>query len=130
MRTVEGEPVPVDQWAALDGVAVIVTEEWEYPETETDPETEDDEDATYDDEAEAVKVYRQMWVVPDIEASGLSHRSRVGRNDADLDDGPEDHDTEADGAADDEDEEHSEGRVSGRHAHKERGGRTTERMGG
>src|SRR3546814_13577979 len=79
MRTVEGEPVPVDQWAALDGVAVIVTEEWEYPETETDPETEDDEDATYDDEAEAVKVDRPRLVVTDIEAHGLTHRSRVGR---------------------------------------------------
>src|SRR3546814_16752356 len=99
MRTVEGEPVPVDQWAALDGVAVIVTEEWEYPETETDPETEDDEDATYDDEAEAVKVYRQMWVVTDIEASGLINRSRVGRTDDDLADGPAAHDPQARAAA-------------------------------
>src|SRR3546814_11383875 len=63
MRTVEGEPVPVDQWAALDGVAVIVTEEWEYPETETDPETEDDEDAPYDEEAKAVTVSRQRWEI-------------------------------------------------------------------
>lgn len=110
MRTVEGEPVPVDQWAALDGVAVIVTEEWEYPETETDPETEDDEDATYDDEAEAVKVYRQMWVVTDIEASGLIHRSRVGRTDDDLGDGPEAHDPEADAAAEAEAEERREER--------------------
>src|SRR3546814_15957067 len=98
MRTVEGEPVPVDQWAALDGVAVIVTEEWEYPETETDPETEDDEDATYDDEAEAVKVYRQMWVVTDIEASGIIQRSRVGRTDDDLGDGTEAPDPPADAA--------------------------------
>lgn len=94
MRTVEGEPVPVDQWAALDGVAVIVTEEWEYPGTET--EDERDEEATYNDEAEAVKVYRQMWVVTDVEASGLIHRSRVGRTDDDLgDDDTEAHDPEA-----------------------------------
>lgn len=110
MRTVEGQPVPVDQWAALDGVAVIVTEEWEYPETETDPETEGDEDATYDDEAEAVKVYRQMWVVTDIEASGLIHRSRVGRTDNDLGDDPETHGPEADAAAEAEAEERREER--------------------
>lgn len=114
MRTVEGEPVPVDQWAALDGVAVIVTEEWEYPEAKTDPEAEGDEDGTYDDEAEAVKVYRQMWVVTDIEASGLIHRSRVGRTDDDLGDDlgddPETHDPEADAAAEAEAEERREER--------------------
>ena len=75
MRTPEGEPVPVEEWPNLSGVAVIVTEEWEYPEPEA---TEGDD--------EPVKVYRPVWVVTDVEASGLVHRSRVGRGDDDQGD--------------------------------------------
>src|SRR3546814_7483486 len=51
-----------------------------------------------------------MWVVTDIEASGLIHRSRVGRTDDDLGDGPEAHDPEADAAAEAEAEERREER--------------------
>ena len=76
---------------------MIVTEDWEYPEPEA---TEGDEDADEDeatDEAESdepVKVYRQMWVVTDIEASGLVHRSRVGRTDDSQGDDTDAHDDE------------------------------------
>jgi len=101
MRTPEGEPVPVEEWPNLSGVAVIVTEDWEYPEPE-DAEGEEDADADADDDedeyADPVKVYRQTWVVTDIEASGLVHRSRVGRTDDDQGDDAEAHDPGTDAA--------------------------------
>nr|AAV52095.1 putative ParB partitioning protein [Nocardioides sp. JS614] len=100
MRTPEGEPVPVEEWPSLSGVAVIITEDWECPEPEA---TEADDDADDEDEyADPVKVYRQMWVVTDIEASGLIHRSRVGRTGEGQGDNTEAHDAEADAAAETE----------------------------
>src|SRR3546814_12179243 len=70
-----------------------------------------DKDATDDDESEAKKVYRQIWVGTDIEASGLIHRSRVRHTDDDLGDGPKAHDPEADAAAEAEAEERREERL-------------------
>ena len=100
MRTPEGEPVPVEEWPTLSGVAVIVTEDWEYPEPEVTEVTQGEDDADDADEyAEPVKVFRQVWVVTDIEASGLVHRSRVGRTDGDHGEDVEGHDAEADAAA-------------------------------
>jgi len=101
MRTPEGEPVPVEQWPNLPGVAVIVTEDWEYPEPEHDDESTDDGDdeTTYEAEYdEPVKVYGQTWVVTDIEASGLVHRSRIGRDD-NLDETTDEPSDEDDAAA-------------------------------
>ncbi len=43
-------------------------------------------------------MYRQVWVVTDIEASGLVHRSRVGRTDGDQGEDAEGHDAGADAA--------------------------------
>lgn len=97
MRTPEGGPVPVEEWPNLSGVAVIVTEDWEYPEPEA-TEGEEDADDNEDEYAEPVKVYRQIWVVTDIEASGLVHRSRVGRTDDDRGDDAEAHDPGTDAA--------------------------------
>ena len=34
LRTPEGGPVPVEWWPNLPGVAVVVTEDWDYPEPE------------------------------------------------------------------------------------------------
>jgi ParB family chromosome partitioning protein len=100
MRTPEGEPVPVEDWPNLSGVAVIVTEDWEYPEADDSAGEGDDEDEAYSAEYdEPVKFYRQMWIVTDIEASGLVQRSRVGRTDDDQGDDTEAHDAEADSTA-------------------------------
>lgn len=95
MRTPEGEPVPIEEWPNLSGVAVIVTEDWEYPEPEATGGEDDGDDDEY---AEPVKVYRLLWVVTDIEASGLVHRSRVGRTDDDQGDDAEAHDPGTDSA--------------------------------
>ncbi len=77
MRTPEGEPVPVEDWPSVPGAAVVLSEEWEYPEPTADAES-DGEEAGGDDEddPEPVKVYTATWVVTDPEASGLVHRSR------------------------------------------------------
>ncbi|MDN5898474.1 MAG: ParB N-terminal domain-containing protein [Brachybacterium sp.] len=72
MRTPEGDAVPSEQWATVSGVAVIVTEDWEYP-----TPTQDDEDEDEDTIHEAIKVYGQMWIVTDEQASGLVHRSQI-----------------------------------------------------
>jgi ParB family chromosome partitioning protein len=98
MRTPEGEPVPVEEWPNLSGVALIVTEDWEYPEPEATEGEDDADDADAYEYAEPVKVYRLLWVVTDIEASGLVHRSRVGRTDDDQGDDAEAHDPGTDAA--------------------------------
>lgn len=83
LRTSEGEPVPADEWANLPSAAVIVVEEWQYPEDETNDESEDesgeqaseddayDEDDSgdgFDEDVEPVKVYVPVWVVTDSAA--------------------------------------------------------------
>lgn len=93
MRTPEGEPVPEEEWPNVVSAAVIVTEEWEYPEPdEADEDAQgdaevDDEDAYEAGYVEPVKVYRPVWVVTDVEASGLVHRSQAsGSEDEDQSD--------------------------------------------
>lgn len=66
MRTPEGDPVPPEDWPNVAGVAVIVEDDVEYPE----PEEGADDDADWPD---PVTVYRPVWVVTDVEASGLTH---------------------------------------------------------
>ena len=87
LRTADGDPVPEDEWGSVPGAAVLVTEEWQYPDDETDPDnpaTDDGEDSQedredtgdddgYDDEdrddVEPVKVYVPVWVLPDTGAA-------------------------------------------------------------
>lgn len=82
LRTPEGDPVPVEDWPSVTGAAVILTEEWDYPEPVTtdsadgDSEEETDEGADEED-PEPVKVFTATWVVTDVEASGLVYGSRV-----------------------------------------------------
>ena len=96
LRTPEGEPVPVEDWASVTGAAVILTEEWDYPEPattdsadgdsdETDEQTDEqtDEDAEEED-PEPVKVFTATWVVTDVEASGLIYGSRSHGSASDL----------------------------------------------
>lgn len=78
LRTAEGEPVPVEDWPSVTGAAVILTEEWDYPEpatSATDGES-DDEETDDEEDPEPVKVFTATWVVTDIEASGLVYGSR------------------------------------------------------
>ena len=81
LRTAEGEPVPVEDWPSVTGAAVILTEEWDYPEPATtdsadgDSEEETAEDAEEED-PEPMKVFTATWVVTDVEATGLVYGSR------------------------------------------------------
>jgi len=62
--TADGEPVPEDQWPSVAGAAVVVVEEWDYPET--------DEDANGEAaDTEPVRVYVPVWVTTDPEQAGL-----------------------------------------------------------
>jgi ParB family chromosome partitioning protein len=74
MRTPDGEPVPAEDWPNVPGVAVIVDDDyWEYPEPDDGTDTDDEAD----EYPEPVKVYRPLWVVTDVEASGLTHAHGV-----------------------------------------------------
>ena len=79
LRTAEGEPVPVEDWPSVTGAAVILTEEWDYPEpatSATDDETADEPTDDEEEDPEPVKVFTATWVVTDVEASGLVYGSR------------------------------------------------------
>lgn len=73
--------MPVEDWPSVTGAAVILTEEWDYPEPATtdsadgDSEEETAEDAEEED-PEPVKVFTATWVVTDVEATGLVYGSR------------------------------------------------------
>ena len=80
LRTAEGEPVPVEDWASVTGAAVILTEEWDYPEPATtdsaDGDSEETDEDAEEEDPEPVKVFTATWVVTDVEASGLVYGSR------------------------------------------------------
>lgn len=79
LRTAEDEPVPVEDWANVPSAAVVLVEEWHYPEDEADAEsdsnaepTDDEGGEDKDDEeahAEPVKVLVPVWVVTDATAA-------------------------------------------------------------
>ncbi|MEQ7845746.1 ParB/RepB/Spo0J family partition protein [Nocardioides kribbensis] len=82
LRTAEGDPLPVEDWPSVTGAAVILTEEWDYPEpatsTSADGGSDDEPDEDTDEEdPEPVKVFTATWVVTDVEASGLVYGSRT-----------------------------------------------------
>ncbi|MDN5715631.1 MAG: ParB/RepB/Spo0J family partition protein [Janibacter sp.] len=67
--TTEGEEVTQEQREALPGLAVVVSLEWQYP------ESDDEDDAEQDaQEEEAREVYVHTWVCTDPEAAGLRYR--------------------------------------------------------
>lgn len=70
--TAEGEEVSEEQRADLPGVAVVLSLDWEYPETEDDEEEEEEV------EQEARQVYVHTWVCTDPEAAGLRSRYQSG----------------------------------------------------
>lgn len=61
--TAEGGEVSQEQRDDLPGIAVVVTPDWQWPDS-------DDED----EEPEAVRVWEQTWVCTDPEAAGLVYR--------------------------------------------------------
>lgn len=76
--TAEGEPVPEEEWASVPGARVQVVKEWVYPEDHYDDENENGTDEEgEDDDAEPAEPYQQyvpVWVVTDLDASGLRRR--------------------------------------------------------
>ncbi len=82
LRTPEGEPVPVEDWPSVTGAAVILTEEWDYPEPATtdsaaDGDSAEDAEDADEEDPEPVKVFTATWVVTDVEASGLVYGTRA-----------------------------------------------------
>ncbi|MDP2772544.1 MAG: ParB N-terminal domain-containing protein, partial [Nocardioides sp.] len=77
--TAEGEPVPEEEWPNVPGARVRVVKEWVYPEDEYDESENgtDDEDDDHEP-AEPYQQYVPVWVVTDLEASGLRRRGGVG----------------------------------------------------
>lgn len=68
-----GEAVPEDQWPTITGAAVVLIEDWEYPEPQdTDTGVDlDNDDETVPDEVEPVRVFVPVWVCTDPEAAEL-----------------------------------------------------------
>lgn len=91
LRTADDEPVPEEEWPNVPSAAVVLVWDWDYPEDEDggedpDGDLSDDEDggAVY---AEPEKVLRPVWVVTDLEASGLRPVNRfrtTGGHDAGI----------------------------------------------
>jgi ParB family chromosome partitioning protein len=79
--TAEGEPLPEEEWPNVPGARVQVVKEWIYPEDEYD-EADEGEDSEQDDEecepAEPYQQYVPVWVVTDLDASGLRRRGQTG----------------------------------------------------
>ncbi len=73
--TEDGEPLPEEEWPNVPGARLHVVKEWVYPEDECDEESEDgtDEDEDYEP-AEPYQQYVPVWVVTDLDASGLRRR--------------------------------------------------------
>ena len=66
----DGEPVPEEEWPNVPGARVQVVKEWVYPDDEYDEESDDGTDGAY----EPYQQYAPVWVVTDLDASGLRRR--------------------------------------------------------
>jgi ParB family chromosome partitioning protein len=78
--TAEGEPLPEEEWQNVPGARIHVVKEWVYPEDEYDEEAED-EASEQDEEYEPAEPYQQyvpVWVVTDLDRSGLRRRGQLG----------------------------------------------------
>ncbi|WP_300385188.1 ParB N-terminal domain-containing protein [uncultured Nocardioides sp.] len=81
--TEDGESLPEEEWPNVPGARVQVVKEWVYPEDEDDEEHEDDEPA------EPYQQYVPVWVVTDLDASGLRRRGGGSSSTASADEGGE-----------------------------------------
>jgi len=79
--TAEGEPLPEEEWPNVPGARVQVVKEWVYPEDEYDDTAEDEATEQDDEECEPAEPYQRympVWVVTDLDASGLRRRGQTG----------------------------------------------------
>ncbi len=81
--TAEGEPLPEEEWPNVPGARVQVVKEWVYPEDEYDDTDKDEAEASEQDDeeyepAEPYQQYVPVWVVTDLDASGLRRRGQIG----------------------------------------------------
>ena len=83
LGTEDGESLPEEEWPNVPGARVQVVKEWVYPEDEDDEEHEDDEPA------EPYQQYVPVWVVTDLDASGLRRRGGGSSSTASADEGGE-----------------------------------------
>ncbi len=83
LGTEDGELLPEEEWPNVPGARVQVVKEWVYPEDEDDEEHEDDEPA------EPYQQYVPVWVVTDLDASGLRRRGGGSSSTASADEGGE-----------------------------------------
>ncbi|MFC6695685.1 ParB/RepB/Spo0J family partition protein [Nocardioides daphniae] len=98
--TAEGEPLPEEEWPNVPGARVQVVKEWVYPEDEYDDESEDgsdEEDEDYEP-AEPYQQYVPVWVVTDLDASGLCRRGG-GSGSTTADSGDDDGESEEEAEA-------------------------------
>lgn len=89
--TEDGESLPEEEWPNVPGARVQVVKEWVYPEDEYDEEHEDDSDEEHEDDepAEPYQQYVPVWVVTDLDASGLRRRGGGSSSTASADEGGE-----------------------------------------
>ncbi len=83
LGTEDGESLPEEEWPNVPGARVQVVKEWVYPEDEDDEEHEDDQTA------EPYQQYVPVWVVTDLDASGLRRRGGGSSSTASADEGGE-----------------------------------------
>ena len=89
--TEDGESLPEEEWPNVPGARVQVVKEWVYPEDEYDEEHEDGSDEEHEDDepAEPYQQYVPVWVVTDLDASGLRRRGGGSSSTASADEGGE-----------------------------------------
>lgn len=78
----EGEVLPEEEWPSVPGARVQIVKEWVYPdEDEWDDDRDDDSDSDEEDQepAEPYQAHLPVWVVTDLDASGLHRRGTLGR---------------------------------------------------
>jgi ParB family chromosome partitioning protein len=79
--TTGGEPLPEEEWPNVPGARVHVVKEWVYPEDEhadADADEASERDGEDYEPAEPYQQYVPVWVVTDLDASGLRRRGQTG----------------------------------------------------
>ena len=87
----EGESLPEEEWPNVPGARVQIVKEWVYPdedewdddadgtdEAEQGDGNEEDQGGDYREPAEPYQAHVPVWVVTDLDASGLHRRGSLG----------------------------------------------------
>lgn len=80
LLTADGDPVPADERRLVPGARVQVVKEWVYPEDMWPEDTDAETDTEDSSPSEPEEVYDPVWVVTDLDASGLKARGLFGLN--------------------------------------------------